>query len=522
MKAKATVTSVRARDMRACAAGLLRFAAPDEVDALLGDPLARGASVSYGLLNRAVAESLLRRPGARRLPLAAELLHPASSLLGLLLELDDPRVNGELFLSGEMPRNLRRQLAHQTSRRDGVTPLPLPGHVLDQAAGTQRHLNLLLHAADPGTAGPALRRLGRGADPHGAIRACRTLLDAGHTAELAELVELRLLPEARWGPGGSEPSVSAYARAALTGSAGAARLREVSERVRRAGRLRSVAELADADACAPSGEGRLVRSVVHRRHPAIFPVDWAALLDGEPERRRREGPLPYRAARLLAQRVDAPEELLLLAIADHPELAPLAPSPSPALLALVRDHLPVVGAAALVKVAGNGQVAGTITVERIAAVLPPEALDRYAESLWLPGLRGTAALRVLLGRDGDVPLRPFVTDETGFGTRRRLRIPGERAHWDAEAIYGPHVADELRRLGELSADEVLSMVTPDAVLAPRPDAMPDLRVLRRLAELVHVHLGGRPEAWMVALRLLQEGFVGTLPELLATAGAVAA
>jgi hypothetical protein len=46
-------------------------------------------------------------------------------------------------------------------------------------------------------------------------------------------------------------------------------------------------------------------------------------------------------------------------------------------------------------------------------------------------------------------------------------------------------------------------------------------VLRRLAELVHRHLGGRPEAWMVALRLLQEGFVGTLPELLATAGAVA-
>ncbi|MGW6495196.1 hypothetical protein [Nonomuraea angiospora] len=515
-----TVTSVRARDIHACTAGLLRFAAPDEVDALLGDPLTQDASVSYGMLNQIVAEALLRRPGRKRLPSTAALLDPATSLLGQLLDLDDPQVNGQLFLSEGMPRNLLRQLSHQTSRRDGVTPVPLPSNVRDKAV-TQRHQAMLLHAADPGTAAQALRSLGRGADPHGAIRACRTLLDAGRTAELAELVELGMLPEARWGPDRSEPSVSAYVRAALAGEEGAARLRELSERVRHPEWLRSAAELADAAACAPFGGEPLVRSLVHRRHPSIPRVDWPALLDGEPERRRREGPLPYRAARLMAQRTDIPDELLLLAIADHPELAPLVDRPSPALLTLVRDRLPIVGAGALVKIAGNGQVAGTLTAEEIVAALPPEVLDLYAESLWLPGLRGTAAVRTLLGRDGDVLLRPFVTDETGYGPRRRLRAPGRRRHWDAEALYGQLVASALRRRGELTADEVLSMVSPDAVLAPRPGALPDPRVLRRLAELVHRHLGGRPEAWMVALRLLQEGFVGTLPELLATSGAVA-
>ncbi|MEV0616698.1 hypothetical protein AB0I81_25505 [Nonomuraea sp. NPDC050404] len=519
MNAK-TVTSVRARDIYACAAGLLRFARPDEVDVLLGDPLTRDACVSYGLLNRTVAEALLRRPGPRRLPPMDALLDPATSLIGRLLDLDDPEVNGRLFVADGMPRNLLRQLAHQTSRRDGVTPVPLPPSVLDHA-GTQRQQSLLLHAADPGTAAGALWALGRGADGHGAVRACRTLLDAGRTAELAELVELQALPEARWGPAESEPSVLAYVRAALTGEEGAARLRELSERVRRPEWLRTAAELADAAACAPAGDGGLVRSLIHRRHPSIPRVDWPALLEAEPERRRREGPLPYRAARLMAHRTDVPDELMLLAIADHPELAPLVPSPSPALFALVLDRLAIVGAGAVVKVTGNGQLAGTLTDDKIISDLPSEVLDRYAESLWLPGLRGTASVRAILGRDDDVPLRPFVTDETGLGPRRRLRTPGLRAHWDAEALYGENVANALRWRGELTADEVLSMVTPDVVLAPPPGALPDPRVLRRLAELVDRHLGERPEAWMVALRLLQEGFVGTLPELLATAGAVA-
>ncbi|MEV3982354.1 hypothetical protein [Nonomuraea sp. NPDC049758] len=514
-----TVTSVRALDIHGCAAGLLRFAAPYEVDSLLGDPITQGAFVSHGMLNRVVAEALLRRPGPKRLPPADVLLDPGTCLPGRLLDLDDPQVNGQLFLSPGMPRNLLRQLAHQTSRHDGRTPLPFPQDVLE-AAVTDRHQSFLLHAADPGLAARALRTLGRGADPHGAIQACRTLLDAGRTAELAELVQHDMLPDVRWGAGEAEPSVSAYARAALTSEEGAARLREVSERLRRPERLRSAAELADAAARAPYGGARS-RPVVHRRHPSIPRVDWAAVLDGEPERRRREGPLPYRAARLMAQRADVPEELLLLAVADHPELAPLVPSPSPALLALVRDRFPAVGAGAVAKVAGNGYVAGTLTAEAIVAGLPPEALDRYAESLWLPGLRGTAAVRTLLGRDGDVPLRPFVVDETGSGPRRHLRTPGVRAHWDAETLYGQLAAAELRRLGELTADEVLSMVRPEAVLAPPPGVLPDPRVLRRLAELVHRHLGGSPEAWMVALRLLTEGFVGTLPELLATAGAVA-
>jgi hypothetical protein len=225
----------------------------------------------------------------------------------------------------------------------------------------------------------------------------------------------------------------------------------------------------------------------------------------------------------MAVRVDTPPELMRLAITDHPGVAPLVPQPDAETLTYVRERLSLFGGQAVVKVAGNGFVAGTLTAAEIAAILPADVLDLYAQELWLPGLRGTAAVRTMTGRAGDVRLRPFFVEETGHGARRRLRSPQTRAHWDAASIYGPQVAAALGNRGDdgLSADEVLSMVTPDAVLAPR-GAMPDLRVLLRLAELVHQHLGGRPEAWMVALRLLQDGFVGTLPELLVTAGAVAA
>ncbi|MEU0569785.1 hypothetical protein ABZ297_31010, partial [Nonomuraea sp. NPDC005983] len=188
-----TVTSVRASDIRACTAGLLRFAIPGELDALLADPLTVDAHTSYGTPNRAVIEALIRRPGRERLKDALfgsekvhpALLDPASCLLGRLLDLDDPVINSLLFESG-ISRNLRRQLAHQTSRRDGVTPVPFPPGVREHLRKPDlpgRLRTALLFAADPDTAGHALRSLGRGADPHGAAWACRTLLLAGRTGE---------------------------------------------------------------------------------------------------------------------------------------------------------------------------------------------------------------------------------------------------------------------------------------------------------------------------------------------------
>ncbi|GAA2112401.1 hypothetical protein [Actinomadura alba] len=536
----ATATYLRASDSYACTAGLLRFATPGELDALLGHlrhERASVAHVSHGMPNRMIAEAMLRRPDRAllleslrdsRLPGDAISDH-ASSLLGRLLDLDDPEINLTLFVSERASRNLRRQLAHQTSRADGVSPVPFPPYLWELLHGgadeatAGRLLPSLLHAADPDLAGHALRALGRGADPHGALRACRTLLDAGRRSALQELLDSDLLPEVRWGPDGSEPGVRAYVKAALAGADGAARLRSLAERVRRPEWLRSVAELADTVAREPwrQESPALVRTIVDRRHPAIPRVDWATVLADEPRRRRADGPLPRPVARVMALRTDTPSDLLRLVIADHPELASLICDPTPELLTAACEHLSRTGALSVVKVAGNGLVAGTLTAEEVVELLPAEPLALFAESLWLPGMRGIAAVRALTGRIGDAPLRPFFVDETGHGPRRRLRDPQVRAHWDPAAVYGEPVAAALRRHGdELTADQVLGLVSADAVLAPDRNAMPDPRVLRRLAELVHVHIGGRPEAWMVALRLLRDGFVGTLPELLMTSGAV--
>jgi hypothetical protein len=536
-----TTTSIRAADLQHCTAGLLRFATPAELDALLGHlrhdrPVF--AHVSHGMPNRAVAEAMLRRPDRGLLLdslrdsglIGQALVRSGDGLLGRLLDLDDPEVNFELFVSGHAPRNLNRQLAHQTSRRDGVTPVPFPPDVWklihEKSTGDRLRTAMLiplLHAADADLAGHALRALRRGADPHGAIRACRTLLDAGREHELRDLLSEEGLPDAPWGPDESLPSVRAYAQAALVSSEGAARLREMAEWVRRPEWLRSVADLTDADACAPWSrpEPAVIRTIVHRRHPAIPRVDWPAVLDDEPRRRRAEGPLPRRAARMMALRTDTPPELMRLLISDHPGLAPLICDPTPELLAGLCERRSDVGAQAVVKMAGNGLVAGTLTAEDVVGIVPADVLELLAVSLWLPGLRGTAAVRALIGRTGDVPLRPFFVEETGHGPHRRLRSPQVRSHWDPEAVYGKMVAAAVRHYRDtLTADQVLAMVTPDAVLAPDPHAMPDPRVLLRLADLIHEHLGGRPEAWMVALRLLKDGFVGTLPELVVTAGAV--
>ncbi|HEY8479457.1 MAG TPA: hypothetical protein VIL71_06450 [Spirillospora sp.] len=523
----------RARDIARCAAGLLRFATPGEMDALLGvlpDAWVRAALDSHGMGNRVVVEALLRRGSRADLDLLvrrALLAGDPPFLLGRLLDLDDPEVNAALLTAdatlARVPRNLRRQLAHQTSRRDGVTPVPLP-------AGVRRFLlsadvpdslrHALLYAPDPDLAGSALRSLGAGASPHGAAWACRTLLDAGRADEIRRLADQGRLPAYRWGPQESEPSIFAYARAALSTEEGARRLRELCGRVRLPEFLRSVAEIVDEAGCEPWRGAPLVRSVVHRRSPGIPRVGWDAVLADEPRRRAEQGPLPRRAARFMAVRTDVPLDLLRMVVADHPDLSVLLDNPVPEVLADLCAQRPRPAADVIVKVVGNGFVAGTLTADDVVATVPEEVLRVAADALWLPGLRGTARLRRLMGVDGDVPLTPAFVDETGHGRTRRLRQPGREAHWDPELSYGPAAARLFRERRVVTADEVLAEADADALLAPSGGAMPDLRVLRRLAEHVDRCLGGRPDAWAVALKLLQDGFVGSLPDLLESAGAV--
>ena len=521
----------RARDIAHCTAGLLRFATPEEMDALL-DVLpgerARHALHSHGMPNRVVAEAMLRRREPEQLKWlidqALSCRH-TPSLLGRLLDLDDPQVNERMLLAGPtpngIPRNLRRQLAHQTSRRDGVTPVPLPKRtrtLLSAGRGRQNALDhALLYAADPDLAGRALRFLGAGADPHGAVRACRTLLDARRVHELRALVREGRLPAYRWGPEADEPSVLAYAEAAITSDEGARRLRELSERVRRPEILRSVGEIMDLPGRDPWARRRpIVATVVHRRHPAIPRVDWDAVPADARRWREDVGPLPRSAAAFVAARTDAPLDLLRMVVADHPGLAARMPDPAPEVLTDLCEQGAAPGADTILKVVGNGLVAGTLTARFVVDTVPDEVLTVVAESLWVPGMRGTARIRALLGRSGDVVLEPLFVDETGHGSSRRLREPGRRSHFDPVAAYGPGVRD-LR--GRITADDVLARASADAVLAPS-DGCPDPRVLLRLAEHVEENLTGRPEAWAVALRLLEEGFAGSLIELLATAGAV--
>ncbi|WP_433466296.1 hypothetical protein [Spirillospora sp. CA-128828] len=525
--------TTRAQDIARCTAGLLRFATPGEMDVLAGqlpDDRVRRAVSSYGTPNRVVLEALLRRGRAGDLDLLVQhalRFDDPPSLLGRLLDLDDPEVNATLLTAesalAPLPRNLRRQLAHQTSRRDGVTPRPLPAEMrraLLSQEGTPGPVDhALLFAADADVAGTALRFVGAGADPHGALQACRTLLDAHRKHEIRQLVDQGRLPAYRWGPDGSLPSVLAYAQAALETARGEWRLRDLSERVRKAEFLRTIAEIGDAAGCEPWLGRPPVRTVVHRRHPGVPRVGWDAVLADEPRRRAEEGPVPRRAARFIAKRTDVPLDLSRSVVADHPGVAVFISDPAPELLAGLCGQGARPGADVLLKVAGNGLVAGTLTAEFVVGAVPDEALADLAESLWLPGLRGTARVRALLGRDGDVPLAPVFVEETGHGRTRRLREPGTQRHWDPETIYGTHAARVLRE-GSVTADVMLTVAEVDRLLAPEPGAFPDPRVLRRLAEHVDRHLGGRPEAWKVALKLLEDGFAGPLPQLIETAGAV--
>ncbi|RKS68376.1 hypothetical protein BZB76_6639 [Actinomadura pelletieri DSM 43383] len=515
----------RARDIVRCTAGLLRFATPREMDALLdhlSDDRVQRLATGHGMPNRVVLEALLRRGRVADLDFLVQqalLVGDPPSLLGRLLDLDDPQVNATLLgadgVLTRLPRNLRRQLAHQTSRRDGVTPVRLPDETLAPLY-TRRQSSLdhvMLYAADPVLAGDALRRLGGGADPHGAVWACRTLLDAHRVHEVGELVEQGRLPAFRWGPDGSEPSVLAYALAALKSVDGERRLRELAGRVRRPEMLRSIAEIADTDACEPWRDGRsLVRTVVNRRHPGIPRVDWAAV-------GADTGPISHRVARFILRRTDAPPALVMRTVVEHPELAVLIADPAPEVLAALCGWDARVGADVILKVVGNGLVAGTFDAEFVVGTVPKEVLRVVADALWLPGLRGTARIRILLGLDGDVRLTPAFVDETGLGRTRRLREPGVRAHWDPGLAYGRKAGDLFREGTVVTADEVLWAADPDPVLAPT-EGLPDPRVLRRLAEHVDRHLGGRPEAWLAALTLLEEGYVGSFPELLVTAGEV--
>ncbi|OLT26635.1 hypothetical protein BJF79_43285 [Actinomadura sp. CNU-125] len=285
--------------------------------------------------------------------------------------------------------------------------------------------------------------------------------------------------------------------------------------------LRTIAAIGDADGCEPWRlPDPLVRTVVDRRHPGIPRVGWADVLADEPRRRAAEGPIPLHAARFIAKRTDAPLELVRTVVADHPDAAVFLSDPAPEVLADLCALGPVAGADTIVKVVGNGLAAGTLTPEYVVETVPEETLRVVADSLWLPAMRGTARIRALTGVAGDVRLRPLFVAETGHGRTRNLRRPGVPEHWDPVPVYGNAAARLFGKGPGLSVDRLLHEADADALLAPPPGTAPDPRVLRRLAEHVDEHLGGRPEAWLVAFRLLEDGFVGSLPELLETAGAV--
>ncbi|MCQ0016661.1 hypothetical protein [Actinomadura madurae] len=226
--------TIRAENIVGCTAGLLRFATPAEMDVLIGmlppstsgRPRAVTAWRTGSCWRRCcgaagpatwICSSSTRCGPATRRPCSARLL-----------DLDDPEVNATLLDAvtalGGVPRNLRRQLAHQTSRRDGATPRPLPAatrqDLLSGLGGSGALDHAMLYSADPDMAGTALWFLGAGADPHGAVQACRTLLDAHRGHEIRQLVEQGRLPAFQWGPDGSLPSVLAYAQAALESGQG--------------------------------------------------------------------------------------------------------------------------------------------------------------------------------------------------------------------------------------------------------------------------------------------------------------
>lgn len=505
------VEHVRARHLTGCVAGLLRFATRAEIAALLDwlpAETLHAACRPQGLANRAVIDELLRarRPGDLKALARMDWSTPRDHVLGALIALNDEKVDTELFRSRHTPRNLLRLLAHR--RRLGTPPPPRNplarrNYVTRLDGVSPKQANACLYSGDPDVALAALTAIGRGADPAGALHVCRVLLGAGRLGEQV----LPMLPNMPWGPGSTYPPVRRIAARALEDAEGVAALRALADRVRRPEPLRSIAELDDTAATEPWRTRS--RALVTRRHPDTINVDWPAVAADARE------PLPRRAALFIVRRPDAPPELVRAAVAAHPALVTHVPRPTLDMLAGLSGDI-------LTKTAGNGLAAETITPEELHAALTPDQVLKIAEGTWLPALRGVAGLRTLLRLDTNAPLSPFLIEETGH----RRRDTARTTHWDPRLIYGERVLAELYH-GPLSADHVLAMVDVDMLLTRDADqvrarTVPDPRVLRRLAELIHVHLGGRPAAWMVAIQLLNDGFAGTLPELITTAGAVGA
>lgn len=121
-------------------------------------------------------------------------------------------------------------------------------------------------------------------------------------------------------------------------------------------------------------------------------------------------------------------------------------------------------------------------------------------------------LHTLVGRP-DCPRELLLV---GLDSLRLLSHDGDVQDWLARALdRGVVTPEDVVRVGNPARDalDVLGRLR-------RRDSTTWHPPVRLLAQLFRVHLGADPQAWTVALHLFAD-FTGTVPELLATAGAVA-
>lgn len=151
--------------------------------------------------------------------------------------------------------------------------------------------------------------------------------------------------------------------------------------------------------------------------------------------------------------------------------------------------------------------------------LPDDALLRLAQSADCPEALGLEACR--LGMSNRLGARSRAYALTAL-TQATLRVPENNGYgaghvWYLDALGRGHItAHEFVELGH-GAHNVLEALDTLRALLPDEHAA----AVARIAALADAALGTDPETWTIAAHLLPD-FVGTLPELLDTVGAVTA